>query len=169
MTARKRLVRIVPLVPLVLMAVALAACAAEQRAPGASAYRPLPFHSQVTVTGNDVPGPLRLREVSLGLVGPDGKMDETLTIRRGDVVQVLFKAWVNGHGQFTGHWERDGATIDRVNVFTTYGEFLDVRLGGEDAFPTGDPGRHEVRFVVESPEGGPQAAPVTYVVENAFR
>ena len=166
----RRLGRLVPLAVLpVLAALALAGCAAEKLAPGASEYRPLPFHSQVTVTGNDVPGPLRLREVSLALVGPDGKTDETLTVRRGDVVQALFKAWVNGHGQFTGHWERDGATIDRVNVFTTYGESLEVRLGGGDAFPTSDPGRHEVRFVVESPAGTPQAAPVTYTVENAFR
>jgi len=167
---RRRKGLVPPAVLPVLAALALAGCAAEKLAPGASEYRPLPFHSQVTVTGNDVPGPLRLREVSLTFAGPGGAPgEETLTVRRGDVVQVLFKAWVNGHGQFTGHWERDGATIDRVNVFTTYGESLEVRLGGEDAFPTSDPGRHEVRFVVESPAGTPQAPPVTYTVENAFR
>lgn len=160
-----RAVRFGGAVLLALAVSTLSACAERRVAPGAAEYRPLPFHSQVTVTGNDVPGPLRVREASLSFVGARSP----LTVRRGDVVQAVFKAWVNGHGKFIGHWERDGATIDRVNVFTTYGEFLEVRLGGVDAFPTADPGRHEVRFVVETPEGAPQAEPVTYVVENQFR
>jgi len=146
-------------------ALALSACAEPRVAPGAVEYRPLPFHSQVTVTGSDVPGPLRVREASLAFA--EGA--SPLTVRRGNVVQAVFKAWINGHGKFTGHWERDGAAIDPVSVFLTYGEALEVRLGGEDAFPTADPGRHEVRFVVEGPEGAPQPAPLTYVVEDLFR
>jgi len=147
------------------VALALSACAEAKVAPGAAKYRPLPFRSQVTVTGNDVPGPLRLRDASLAFA--DGS--DTLSVRRGDTVQAVFRAWVNGHGQFAGRWERDGEAVDHVQVFTTYGESLEVRLGGPEVFPTGDPGRHEVRFVIEAPDGAPQVAPVTYVVEDAFR
>lgn len=150
---------------LALAALALPACAERMVAPGASAYRPLPFRSQVTVTGNDVPGPLRLRDASLAFA--DGST--TLSVRRGDAVQAVFRAWVNGHGRFAGRWERDGEAVDHVQVFTTYGESLEVRLGGPDVFPTGDPGRHEVRFVIEGPDGAPQVAPIAYVVEDAFR
>jgi hypothetical protein len=164
-TARPhRAARLGLLVPAVLAVVALAACA-ERVAPGAAEYRPLPFHSQVTVTGNDVPGPLRVREASLAFVSGDSP----LTVRRDDVLQVVFKAWINGHGKLTGHWERDGTTIDRVSVFITYGEALEVRLGGREAFPTENPGRHEIRFVIDQPTGGPEAEPVAYVVEDLFR
>jgi len=156
--------RAVRLFLLALAAAALPACA-ERIAPGADEYRPLPFHSQVTVTGNDVPGPLRVREASLAFAGGG----ETLSVRRGDVVQAVFKAWVNGHGKLAGRWERDGETIDHVGVFLTYGEALEVRLGGVNAFPTADPGRHEVRFVIDEPGGAPEAGAITYTVEDRFR
>lgn len=157
-------VAVVPLLAFLLAALLLAGCAQSQVRPGASVYRPLPFRSQVTITGNDVPGPLRVREVSLSFPGGG----DALNVQPGAVVQAVVLAWVNGHGEFKGHWERDGEPVDRVSFFITYGESLQVRLGGEEAFPTARPGRHEVRFVIEGPESAPQPGSLTYVVEDPF-
>lgn len=145
-------------------ALLLAGCAAKTVRPGATEYRPLPFRSQVTITGNDVPGPLRLREVSLSFAGGD----KSLTVKTGAVVEAVLNAWTNGHGEFKGHWDLDGQAVDNVTFFITYGEQLEVRLGGETSFPTAQPGKHEVRFVIEGPESAPQPEPLTYVVESPF-
>jgi hypothetical protein len=153
------------------LAVALGGCAGKV-APGASDYRPLPFLSKVTVTGSDVPGPLRVRDSALFFAA--GGTDRA--VETGEPVEAVFRAWVNGHGKFAGHWERDGEVVDRVTVFITYGEQLEVRLGDPGAFPTDQPGRHTVRFVVEAPvpkeSGSEGPAPVpelTYEVRSPYR
>jgi hypothetical protein len=142
-------------------ALGLAACAEQRVAPGASAYRPLPFRSQVTVTGTDIPGPLQVLAASLAF--PDGST--TLGVARGGHVEAVLSARVRGHGAFAGHWERDDEVVDPVSVFITYGDTLVVRLGGPDLFPTAESGRHEVRFVIDAPQGAPPLAPVSYVVQ----
>jgi hypothetical protein len=138
---------------------------AERVAPGAQEYRPMPFLSRVTVTGGDVPGPLRIRDVSLRF----GDGTDTLKVPMNGRVEAMFRAWINGHGQFVGHWEADGAPVDKVSVFITYGEVLEVRLGGPEVFPATQAGRHTVRFVVESPAPPPPPLELTYEVEPAFR
>lgn len=138
---------------------------AERVAPGAEAYRPMPFHSVVTVTGNDVPGPLRIREAELRLA--NGK--DAVTVPVDGRVAAVFRAWINGHGAFEGRWERDGEVVDRVRVFITYGERLEVALKGPEAFPTDRPGRHTVRFVVERPEPPDGPLTVAYEVESPYR
>jgi hypothetical protein len=146
-----------------LAGLALAACAEQRVAPGASDYRPLPFRSQVTVTGTDNPGPLRVATVDLGFAL--GR--SPATVRQGAVVQAVLTATIAGHGEFRGHWERDGAAVDAVSVFITYGDRLEVRLGGAESLPTDATGSHEVRFVIEAPADAPQPDPVTYVVTSA--
>lgn len=142
----------------------LAGCA-ETVAPGAEAYRPMPFLSKVTVTGNDVPGPLRIREAGLAFTG--GK--EAVTVPVDGRVEARLQAWINGHGQLEGRWERDGEVVDRVNVFITYGERLEVVLGGPEAFPTDRAGRHTVRFVVRQPEPPEGLPTLTYEVESPYQ
>ena len=140
----------------------LAACAAPPKGPlGSDEYRSTPYRSTVTVTGNDVPGPLEIREISAWL----GDGDEVVTVAPRSPVSATFSAWINGHGQLIGHWERNGEVIDRVAVYITYGETLQITLSDPTLLPTNLSGRHEVRFVLEKPETGLQSATLTYVVE----
>jgi len=155
---------VIGLVGLVALAAGLWGCA-ERVAPGAKEYRPLPFLSRVTVTGGDVPGPLRIRDSSLRF----GDGAEALKVPMDGRVEAVFKAWINGHGQFAGHWEADGQVVDRVSVFITYGEVLEVRLGGPEVFPATRSGTHRVRFVVESPPPPPPPLELSYEVEAAYR
>lgn len=145
---------------------ALAACAPKPVVrPGSDAYRPTPYLSVVTVTGNDVPGELRVREANAWLGGGDDVLQVPLRGR----VDATFNAWINGHGQFVGHWERDGDVVDRVSVYITYGETLRITLTGPTVFPTENPGRYHVKFVIESPQGAPDLPELTYEVTEAFR
>jgi len=139
--------------------VGLAGCASPV-APGSSTYRPMPFLSKVTVTGGDIPGPLRVRESSLRFAAGG----TTRTFTEDDRVEAVFNAWINGHGQLVAHWERDGTVVDKVSVFITYGDTLEVHLGGPPAFPSVPSGRHTIRFVVEAPETARQTLELTYEV-----
>lgn len=145
-----------------LLLAALSGCA-ETVAPGASDYRPTSFRSRVTVTGNDIPGPLRLREVRLGFAEGGGG------VPLHGRVAAEFRARIAGHGELVGRWERDGEVVDRVRVFITYGDDLRVTLADPAALPTDASGRHEVRFVVEKPEDAPEGPPpITYEVAARF-
>jgi hypothetical protein len=156
--------RVAGVLGLVVLAAGLWGCA-ERVAPGATEYRPMPFLSRVTVTGGDVPGPLRIRDTTLHF----GDGTDSLKVPMNGRVEAMFRAWINGHGQFAGHWEADGKTVDRVSVFITYGEVLEVRLGGPEIFPADHAGSHTIRFVVESPAPVPPPLELTYEVEAAFR
>jgi hypothetical protein len=150
-------------IAVVLLALSLTACASPPKELlGNSEYRATPYMSTVTVTGNAVPGPLEVREVSAWL----GDGGETLKVAPRSSVSATFSAWINGHGQLVGYWERDGEEIDRVSVYITYGETLQVTLSGPTLLPTNLAGRHEIRFVLEKPEGGLQAPMLTYEVEE---
>lgn len=156
--------RLAGLLGLVALAAGLFGCA-ERVAPGSVAYRPLPFLSQVTVTGGDVPGPLRIRDSTLRF----GDGATTLKVPVNTRVEAVLRAWINGHGQFVGHWEADGKVVDKVSVFITYGEVMEVRLGGPEVFPTSGPGTHTIRFVVEAPAPPPEPLEMTYEVTASFR
>ncbi len=150
----------------VLSVVFLSACAhAPKVRPGSTEYRPAPYLSTVTVTGNDVPGPLHIREANIWL----GEGKEILDVQPNDRVDATFNAWVNGHGEFIGHWERDGEVIDRISFFLTYGETLRVTLNGPTMFPTTHPGRYEVRFVIEQPQTDLELPLLYYNVGNPFK
>ncbi|MBI5137242.1 MAG: hypothetical protein HZA24_07885 [Nitrospirae bacterium] len=149
-----------------LLCVVLGACAPKEVVrPGSDAYRPTPYLSVVTVTGNDVPGELVVREANAWL----GNGEDVLQVPLHGRVDATLNAWINGHGQFVGHWERDGEVVDRVSAFITYGETLRVTLNGPTVFPAENPGRYHVRFVIESPQGGPALPELTYEVMDPFR
>lgn len=142
------------LAPLVVLLVAGWGCV-EKRARLSGTFGPMPFHSKVTVTGSDVPGPLRIREVKLAF--PDGTRQARVPM--GGSLSAVFTAWVNGHGQFLGHWERNGQVVDRVDFFLTYGESLEIRLDAPEALALNQPGEYSLRFVVENPPvQNPEAA-----------
>ncbi len=147
-------------------ALLLSSCAqAPKEPPGNSEYRPNPYLSSVTVTGNDVPGPLVIREASVWL----GEGEETLKVNVGDRVDATFNAWVNGHGEFVGRWMRDGDVIDRVSAFITYGETLRITLNGPTVFPTTHPGRYEVRFEIDQPQTDFELPVLYYQVADPYR
>jgi hypothetical protein len=130
--------------------------------PGSATYRPLPFLSKVTITGGDIPGPLRVRESSLRFAAGG----TTHAFSEGATVEAVYHAWINGHGQFIAHWERDGQVVDRVNVFITYGDTLEVHLAGAPSLPATEIGSHTVHFVVEAPEEARQTLELTYEVQG---
>lgn len=137
---------------------------AENRAPVSGTFPPTSFRSTVTVTGSDVPGPLRIRESRLTF--SDGAVRKTFS--PGEPVQAKYSAWINGHGRFVGHWERDGEPVDRLVLFLTYGETLEIILNDPQALPSDAPGSHTVRFVVEEPGGVEQPADISYEVANPY-
>ncbi len=138
----------------------LVSCAAKKVAPGSSEYRTNSYHSVVTVTGNDVPGVLQVREASAWL----GSGQARLTVQAGESVTATYSAWVNGHGRLIGTWLVDDAEVDRVALYITYGETLLITLKGAQWLPTHKEGTHTVRFVVESPVVETQVPEMTYKV-----
>jgi len=144
-----------------LIAVALAGCISQPKVPpGSTEYRATPYISTVTVTGNDVPGPLRVREVDAWLAAGD----QTISVAPNAPLAATFSAWINGHGQFVGHWELDGEVVDRVSVFITYGETLRITLSGAPGLPTRAEGPHRIRFVVTKPVTELQSPELVYEV-----
>lgn len=121
-----------------------------------------PFLSTVTVTGTDVPGALVIREASLKLITPA----TGTAVSTGEKVAAKAEFWINGHGEFVGHWAVNGEVVDPIRVFLTYGETLEITLSG--AFPTDRPGDHEISFVVEKPELAAPIAPLVYQVVSPF-
>lgn len=148
------------MLPGVLTLVLLSGCGGGKAAP--YQFNNNPFLSQVTVTGNAVPGALIIREASLKLVTPA----TGTAVATGEKVAAKAVFWINGHGEFVGHWEADGQVIDSIRVSITYGETLEITLSG--AFPTDRPGDHEVRFVVEKPALPAPIAPLIYRVVSPF-
>ncbi|MDH5526108.1 MAG: hypothetical protein OEY97_02220 [Nitrospirota bacterium] len=135
------------MVPVLAMTIAGWGCV-EKRVRVSGTFGPMPFHSKVTVTGTDVPGPLRIRDVKTAF-SENGAKEAQVPL--GGPLGAVFTAWVNGHGQFLGRWERNGQVVDRVDVFLTYGETLEIRLEEPGALALGQPGDYRLRFVVESP------------------
>ncbi|MDH4229439.1 MAG: hypothetical protein OEW11_06795 [Nitrospirota bacterium] len=136
---------------LVTVLVWVAGCAAPARHPASGTFGGLPFLSRVTVTGSDVPGPLRIREARLRLSEGEGAAEDALHVPMGGPLTAVLTVWMNGHGEFVGRWERDGEVVDRLRVFLTYGETLEVTLAAISPLALDRPGEHTLRFVVESP------------------
>lgn len=127
--------------------------------------RPASFASRVTVTGNDVPGPLVVRELTARF----NNGTESVEVGVGDPLMATVDVWFNGNGQFIAHWERNGEVIDRIRVYVTYGEFLRVELDDPAYLPTTRPGRHALRFVMENPVAEGLERSLTYEVVSSYR
>jgi len=150
---------------LLLSAALLAGCAsAPKTPPGSTEYQVPPYRSTVTVTGNDVPGPLMIRDASLWL--EEG--EEAVVVKVGAVLSATYSAWINGHGQLSGYWDRDGEIIDKVSFFVTYGEALLITLDAPELLRTDAPGTHTIRFVLEHPQIPFQVPQVQYEVVSPF-
>jgi len=142
--------------------VTLALIGCAKRPPADTSYQKPSYHSAVTVTGNDVPGPLVIREFNVWL--EDGETRREVPL--GGQVNATFSAWINGHGKFVARWEVDGEVVDRVAFFITYGETLRITLQGKKFLPTEKLGEHTVRFIMEAPEKRFVDPELVYVVTD---